>query len=231
MSRRLLPILALALLGACASGSESDLGDERAQAVAYLRGALAGRAEVPPPTRAALAARGTTGSVLVVSRPEPRVTDVLTPLSGNDGAITWGGGPVSVDLREGIVSGTRGLGFDLISAETAPLRAAMAAGGGRYTRALRDLDGEGRLRRLVLDCTLESQGASTALVLGQPYTGRRFRESCAVGPAGIFLPNAPGGRIVNEYALDGKGIMRSSRQWIAPRLGYLELGRTEIAGQ
>ncbi len=121
-----------------------------------------------------------------------------TEWQATDGAV--------VRLDAGILTGTTGLGYDLYSADAAPLKSAMAAGGGSYIRAFRHMDGERRIVLTAADCTLTS-------IAG----GQEFTELCRDGKRSF----------TNRYGLSpATGKIVASRQWIGWDAGYMGLNQT-----
>lgn len=234
--RRLAAALATcALLGAC-SGGTGDLAREPASGMSVLRvaGQLGyalrrGRAEPAPftVTRAQLAAAGVTQPFLV-ARLESGVTAGLFPAAANRGHIVWATEDgITLTDRGGVLVATRGLGGDLLSAESEPLVLALAAGrGDRYRRVLRRLDGEGLIARQAYDCALSLGPAETVTVLGRAHATRRSTERCQplnapdplAGAATAALP------FTNDYWV-GDGTIWVSRQYVGPAVGSLLLER------
>ena len=233
LARRGLAALALAGLAACSSGTlrEQQSGEASVIRLAGILGdALRGRDRDPAPftvTRAQLAAAGVTQPFLV-ARLESGVTAGLLPAAANRGFIVWQteDGIALLD-RGGVLAGTKGLGGDLLSAETETLVRLLAAGReGRYRRVLRRLGGEGLVARQPYDCTLAQGEATVVTVLGRRHATRRHVETCrpleeaapTVAPA--FRPEP----FTNEYHV-GDGTIWVSRQWVGPAVGYLRLER------
>lgn len=227
--RAILPLALAALLAACSGGTEG--GGEGVRPILDTVAASLRPAAAPVPftaTRASLSATGFRGPLLIVANESRGTRAGFVPEATNRGAITWrSADDVTIRTRGGVLAATRGMLFDLIAADDALFRRTLAAGGGRYVRATRDLDAEGVLRRIDLACTLVRGGAGTVAVLGRSYPVTRWTETC-IGPDGPPYPNAPGGRIENVYDVDSGGAIRRSRQWAAPHLGYLVLELAEI---
>ena len=148
--------------------------------------------------------------------------------AANRGTTVWEteDGIALVD-RGGVLSGTRGLGGDLLSSETEAIVRLLAAGrGGSYRRVLRRLDGEGLVAAQPYACTLAQGGATVATVLGRQHPTRRYVETCrpteevAATVAPAFRPEP----FVNEYFV-GDGTIWVSRQWVGAAVGYLRLER------
>lgn len=110
---------------------------------------------------------------------------------------------VTLRLDGGILVGTTGLGRDLYAADAAPLKAAMAAGGGNYARDFRSMDGERRIVLTSADCTLT-----------RPKGTQEYTELCRTGS----------GTFTNRFQTDpATGDITASRQWISGEAGYLGL--------
>lgn len=62
-----------------------------------------------------------------------------------------------------------------------------------------------------------ASGRKKITVLNQEFNTRNMRESCKGGPRGDAV-------IRNDYWVQkSTGLLRKSRQWIGPRVGYFEL--------
>jgi hypothetical protein len=229
---------ALALAGAlaaCSGGSanieQEEAGGASALQVAGLLGQALRQRRAEPETfsltRADLATAGFT-QPLLLARLESGVTAGLTPAASNRGYITWQTQDgIALIGRGDVLAGTRGLGADLLSAETEPVLLALAAGrGDRYRRALRRLDGEGRILVQDYRCELTLGPAETVVVLGRAHATRRSTETCR--PVAESDPETPAAYraepFVNTYNV-GDGTIWRSRQWIGPAVGYLVLER------
>lgn len=172
-------------------------------------------------TRASLAAQGFE-SPFLVGFSETRMRRAgLVQVAENRGVVTWQAGDAST-LSEagGVLTGTRGLGQDLYTAETAPVLAAMRGDGPMvYTRRYRHLDGLDQIVVTRFDCHLADAGPERITVFGQAYATRRFQETCRSGTD----------RIENTYWRDtdnfSYSVMRRSRQWVGTDLGYILLER------
>lgn len=111
-------------------------------------------------------------------------------------------------LRDGMMAGTRGLGRDLMSSETAESAALIGARkAGTAKRVQYYLDGDGLERPLPMTCSI----APGAPLQQQGVTVTPVSETCA--PAGAE----------NSYMVGADGRILASRQWIGPRMGYLNI--------
>ena len=117
-------------------------------------------------------------------------------------------------LRDGLLSGTRGFGHDLMVAEPGALAGLIRsrqAGSGQ--RVMRYLSGDGVERPLPLTCTTalgEAQGFAFA---GRNWQARQVHESCS----------GHGVDFKNSYLVTADGQIPVSHQWIGPGLGHVTL--------
>ena len=228
--------LALSLtLGACSGGTgQIDRGVvgglTSIRVVGLLRDNLRARREGPTPftvTRAQIAAAGITQPFLIARREDGSAAGLL-PATGNRGRIVWATEDgITLTGRGGVLVATRGLGGDLLSAETEPVVQALAAGrSASYRRVLRRLDGEGLVLRQPYDCTLALGPAETVAVLGRRHATRRSTETCrpAIPPDPTTPAAYAAAPFVNTYNV-GDGTIWLSRQWVGPAVGHLRLER------
>lgn len=160
-------------------------------------------------------------SLLLVSIESSGNKALLAPFSRRTdplpGAITvWRAGDgAQVVLRNGVLTGTRGVGNDLASADVAFTVAALqghAASQGPRSHYLRRDDHT--QARLSLNCTITDLGPTTLTIVEKPFRTRHLRESCV----------HPTGQVENEYWIElSDGAVRKSRQWAGPELGYFNI--------
>ena len=233
---RAIAALALAaVLGGCSGGSGelnrgSAPGVTSLRVVGLLRDTLRTRREAAVPftvTRAQLAAAGITQPFLIATLPGGEAAG-LVPATANRGRIVWvTEDGITLTGRGGVLFSTRGLGGDLLSAETEALVLALAAGReARYRRVLRRLDGEGLILRQPYDCTLTLGPREVVTVVGRRHDTRRSTETCR--PVFAPDPTTPAAYaavpFVNTYNV-GDGTIWLSRQWVGPTVGHLRLER------
>ncbi|MEL6681258.1 MAG: YjbF family lipoprotein [Pseudomonadota bacterium] len=109
---------------------------------------------------------------------------------------------VSFSFRNGMLVATRGLGADLMTADTgASLRAIRAGQGAGVVRIHRYLDGEDQIIVRSFVCTIR-RDQNTML-----------RESC----------QSPSFAFENTYQIGPQGGIVGSRQWVSPERGYLSV--------
>lgn len=207
------------LVAGCSTDPNSPLSQITEQAARVLPGqrqATAAPIDVRNLTRADIAGE-TLPLMRVTLGGEDGSAAALALAAENRGVETWvTGNQVSVLLDGPVLFGTRGLGPDLITAETAPTRALLAAGrSGEVTRALRRLDGNDDLVPVTFRCTLRQQGSQTIEILQRRHVTRRAVETC-IAPDGT--------RFENVYWI-GDGVLWQSRQWVGDRIGYMTTER------
>lgn len=217
--RDLKPLLALVLtlgLAACTGGNSP--ADSETGALVEIREAVQGSrnaSDAPQVnvTRALLDGL-TVASLEAVSETLDQ-TAYLVPSSRRGPVTIWrSADQAQLVIREGLVTGTRGIGNDLASSDYAQTIAALRAHGGTATRRLflrNDLGGQDTLE---MRCDIVDQGHVTLEVIGRSYLTHALRETC----------DAAGTAIVNEYWVeDRSGVIRQSRQWLGPKIGHLRL--------
>lgn len=160
--------------------------------------------------RAASALRTIQGPVIMANIPVMGGTAILGGIGESNGVRTYATpSEQQMMLRGGVLTGTRGLGRDLMSADTAAAGALIrAARAGTAPRVQRYLDGDWRERPLNLTCEIRPQGAIAA----GGISGTRVTETCTGG----------GAKIENSYVVAGGQIV-ASRQWLGPDMGYAEI--------
>lgn len=183
---------------------------------ALVAALLAACAAVPPDLRTTLTRdrldRVTTPLMLAEVAELPAQA-TLAPWGDNRGVVTWRTADgVSLSFAEGVLTATRGLGFDLMSADTAGTRAALAGRStGPYERFVSFLDGEGRTYFRTLVCTMSAPVPERIDNIGLAVDTRRHAEHC----------RSTSDDVTNLYWTGPDGTMWRSRQWIGPDLGDL----------
>gem|GEM_PF-4702471 len=109
--------------------------------------------------------------------------------------------PISFTLNDGRLVETRGLSFDLMSAEPGPPLAALK-GGEVYLRRWQVIAAEDAIRDIRLDCSAGVSHVNSA---------RHIEENCRGGEFSI----------VNRFVIISPQTLAWSRQWIGPGGGYV----------
>ncbi|MBU2981216.1 YjbF family lipoprotein [Lentibacter algarum] len=142
---------------------------------------------------------------------------VLTQVASNNGYQTWGSADKrAISTKSGMVTATRGLGFDLMSAKIdGSLAAVRARRSGASKRYLNFLDGENRVVTHAFNCTI-TVGASQNIAIGEVSSRvTAVSETCS----GVL--EGPG--YENTYQVSPSGHILQSRQWLGPQTGYVFL--------
>ena len=149
-----------------------------------------------------------TAPLIIVQLPAHQANAVLRPVAQNGPVTTWQTvDGITLSFSDGVLVASRGLGFDLMGADAAPTRAGLAGQAPEiYRRKLRYLTGDNHSTWLTAGCSMRSVGSESGL--------RRFEESCKAR-ANVFT---------NVFLLDSGGRVVSSRQWLSPEIGYVEIG-------
>lgn len=139
----------------------------------------------------------------------------LIPQAINGDTVQWvdasGGGIIR---RDGLLVGTRGLGFDLYTADLAELSAALQSGGARdVVRVERILDGQNQIRPSDYICDVVPVGREVLDIYGRLDDTTRFEERC----------EGEGRSFTNQYWLRNDGLIVRSVERVSEEYGALEL--------
>lgn len=164
-------------------------------------------------------ARATTP--LLLMQYEDRVGWALfQPIVQNGDVLTWlsdSGESLSFD-SEGMLQATRGLGRDLMTADTAPITRFLGQGRRQGTDLLRVqefLDAQNTVLRMAYICDVTDAGVAPRRLLNATPRLRELRETCTGGDGREFT---------NLYWLDPvTGLLRGSTQWVSPENGRVTL--------
>ncbi|PWJ16515.1 YjbF family lipoprotein [Jannaschia seohaensis] len=212
--------LLLAALAACSGGTENAPPANDKLLFAALQSRFAGLAGEEPAADArevltpAMVAGSPTPLLLVVVQ-ETDIGLTMVPRAVKLGTEQWrdisGGG---LFRRNGILVGTRGFGFDLHTADVAPLAAALRAGGGEdVERVNRYIDGQNQIVAVQFLCSVRPVGQERLSYFGVNIDTTVYEEDCV----------SDGGGFVNRYWLDAGGTVRRSVELIAPESGSLDV--------
>lgn len=207
------------LLAACSSSDRSAEG----QGVAFVRivkDQVAQRraAAAPKANTAVLLTRAQLAGIsdpLIRARVENTSQFTLLYVAQTNGASQVWLSPdnASVTMRSGLMTQTRGLGYDVYSV-SAPQMLNLLEGRGTVgpgKRTHRMMDGSNSITPVPYDCVISDLGAKNLVVLERKFNARHFREECANESV----------QFINDYWQDTSGVMRASRQWISPEFGYI----------
>jgi hypothetical protein len=214
----------LAVAGCGNSAGRSDGGSLAVGMVRNLVGVVAaGRtaaaaepSEAPTPDQIAAAALESFAGPLMLVVLESQGQTTVMGLYGENGNMRTYALPSeqSIILRDGILAGTRGFGFDVMSADTDAVAALIRARKeGVAAKVQRYLDADNVERPLPMECAISRGDKSEFEVAGKRYRGTQMLEVCS------FQGQAVG----SGYLVSDAGAVLASRQWIGPELGYITL--------
>jgi len=140
------------------------------------------------------------------------IAGLAREVNANGKVRTWiGETGYSVTLDDGLLAATRGLGDDLIAANTAGVRAALRAGGGSTERQHDYLDARDQIRTETYQCVI-APGAPEEVDLGiRKVLLDQFVETC--GNDRIQFENL--------YFVDNSGTIIAARQFVSQTVAYL----------
>lgn len=172
--------------------------------------ALSGRAAEPEQVDPEAWLNGAEG--ILMALPTTGWGGLLKRIGQNGDRVTWAGmDERSVTTQSGIVVATRGMGFDLYSADVDGTVAALAGGPTQYQRRFELLEGDDDIARAELNCTFERVGAESVTLATGQYDAIRYKEVCLNDLIGFE----------NAYWLQEGGKIIQSQQWISPNLTHL----------
>jgi len=137
---------------------------------------------------------------------------------GSNSTYMTGDG-VALTFRGGILTGTRGLGQDLMGLSAVNIAEAVRQG--ETTRQYRYLDGEDQLVTVSLRCRVSREPFGPLDILERRYQVDRITEWCQ-SPGGTAAQAAVS--FENFYWVESRsGRIRQSRQYISPKFGRAEI--------
>lgn len=145
-----------------------------------------------------------TQQLMSVKIPARDAEALLILVAVNEGVETWQtGDDVSVSMRNGVIVGTRGLGFDVMGSDVSQTLAALAGRqAGPYAVTRSYLTPDNKVERVTATCTMAPPDAQGLRV-----------ESC----------QSPQGDYLSTYRLDGSGRVTASSQWVGPQVQDLNV--------
>lgn len=152
---------------------------------------------------------------LRVTLPARGARAVLGPVARDRGVTIWQTlDGVGLSFRGGVLVASRGLGYDLMSADVdGTLALLKGSGDGGYYPVIRAyLDGEDRTQFRGFQCRRATADGTAGAVGRLPGAARRIDERCV----------SPDRRVTNTYWLDAAGRVIGSRQWVGPGTEYME---------
>lgn len=132
----------------------------------------------------------------------------------NGDVVTWRSPDgVSLSLDHGVLVRAVGIGKNLLIADAAPTKAALAGqGDGSYDRVYKNLTADNQIRERVFRCTMSAPQTVAVRVTGKATTAQERRETCESATE----------TIQNRFwTVAGRGLVKSD-QWL-PDGGYVTL--------
>ncbi len=212
---------ALGLACVTALGACSNARDSQVTPFSIAKSALTSQKQPSMPSAAQIsndvtkALAATDASLILLTVPNRKAVTVMQQLEQNGGYATYGTGDRrSVTLRGGMMTGTRGLGNDLMSSDVGPVRALVAARrSGTAQREMRYLDGEDLTQIGLFTCSVQV-GAQERLRTGENETSVTDVTETCDGTTENFT---------NTYKVAQTGHIIQSRQWHSPLNEYLSI--------
>lgn len=215
MLRFVLGLLALlTTLSACGTDRNPLLSRD------VLGGLIPGQRKAPPDLDPVAIAGLVQSNLAALKEPamlaileDRKAAAVVVPYGRNGPVTTWTTQDfTTLSFRGGLLTATRGLGTDLMSASTSSTRVALLAGGGQSTQTWRTLDSTNATIDVEMSCRITGGASeSVALASGATRTARKFDALCT----------GDGYDVRNTYWLAPDGTVVQSRQWVGPGAGYL----------
>lgn len=211
-----LPLLALtAALALTGCGNEADQG----AVLTALKGSLPSlgkKAAAPAAPDPAPVLKNTSVPVsMIVQSTLGGITAVIVQIEQNGPYRTYTtASRQTLTFRQGLVTATRGLGNDMMSASVSDSLALISARKpGTAKRVLRYLDGANNVITYQFDCEMYMTGAARVQQGEVSANAVEMTENC-FGRTQKFT---------NTYLVDGSGMILSSQQWISPIQGYFDI--------
>ena len=142
-------------------------------------------------------------------------TAYLVPFSNRGDVSIWRAADGSqVILRGGLIIATRGVGGDLASSDSDQTLTALERRAGATSRRLFVRNGNSGQDQVTLSCQTTDLGRTDLEVVEKVFDTHHVRQTCQVGQ----------GTVTNDYWIEpASGLMRQSRQWVGPDIGYLRV--------
>ncbi len=218
MNRLILLVLVLVTslsLSACGNQTDRGVYFKAVRQGLLTKPAAAAPLPTPEQLQATIAtALGNTDKRLAIAVVERRNSfTFLTEVQRNGQFGTWGSPDKrTVTKQNGMISATRGLGFDLMASENdAVLALVTTRKSGKADRTLFYLDGQNQETAYTFSCDIK-RGGSQGISIGEVRaTTIVMSETCSSSKASFE----------NTYLVDARGRIVQSRQWLGARNGYI----------
>jgi hypothetical protein len=213
---RLIALAGAISLTACGSAREDPL----AQALGTIRASVSAGSSSPKANPTAVLTPSMLADVkvsLLLAEIENRKAFATLTVVGQNGAYrSWRTGDgVGLNFRGDLLTGTRGLGLDLLTADVTQVAAALKPGGpDSALRMHHFLDGEGHEFVQEFTCRYDRLGNEPIEIVGAIHVTKLIVEKCAGDSA----------KFENRYWIGASdGVIWKSRQWVSERVGTIVL--------
>lgn len=211
------PILAgLAALMLAGCGNDANRGNMTEMLKSSLPFLGKKTAAAPQPMNIPQVLANTTAPLTLIVQKDLNNTSVLVLQIEQNGAYrTYStAGKQTLTFRQGLVTATRGLGNDMMSASVSESLALIRARkSGTAKRVLRYLDGANNVIAFEFNCQMFVTGSGQVRQGVVSANTVELTENCV----------ADSRKFTNTYQVDASGMILSSRQWIAPLQGYYDI--------
>jgi Group 4 capsule polysaccharide lipoprotein gfcB, YjbF len=171
----------------------------------------AGKTVTPAERRAKLTEAGK--PILRVSSAALGLSSQTTIADAKGDVITWKTSDgATFSQRGGVLIQTRGLGADLMSADTPSV--AQLRSGASYQRIYYFLGPDDQGTRRTYDCATAVVGQESIEIMARSHATTHVTEVCERSMS----------KLTNDYWIEG-GSIRKSRQWVSSGIGYVEFER------
>ena len=151
--------------------------------------------------------------LLAAEMPDRKANATMVVAGDNAGHRTWvAADGIMLIVRDGILTGTRGFGRDLMASEVGAVLPGLRAGAGTVTREVSRIDDEGHLTATSYTCTITRGGPLQVDLISRTVATTLVSEACESPEGQVFT---------NRYWLDSAGRIRQSDQWVGPNYGYV----------
>lgn len=212
MRRFTLALLALTMLAACGQDQSVNPITTALKVVDLVTGPK----QAPLDIRASFTPEmlaGINQPLLAAEMPKRKANATLVVVGDNAGHRTWvAPDGIMLITKDGILTGTRGLGRDLMVSNTNAVLPALRAGTGIVAREMSRIDDEGHVTPTRYSCAVTRGGPQQVDLISRTVATQLVTETCE---------SAAGDRFVNRYWLDAGGRIRQSDQWAGPLYGNI----------
>ena len=156
-----------------------------------------------------------TTPLLAAEMPARKANATMVVVGENAGYRTWvAADGIMLITKDGILTGTRGFGRDLMVSNVSAVLPALRASSGTVAREMSRIDDEGHVTPRRYSCVITRGGPQQVDLISRQVATHLVTETCTDATAG-------GEGFANRYWLDGTGRIRQSDQWVGPRYGYV----------